>query len=215
MLSIASKLLPRSEYAYAAFRIAFLDTRERLALAYQLDISTEHSFGYLTEVPFLRCVPAPVQLEYLLNTWQKHQSAEEIEADMLDEAVLYAVSETAANVIRNETTTAKQFMQQGPVPFSARVNYDFADQLQKLHLGFDNPGNYLLLSQFQDMAPDEADELKQKYGIDPAACECLFDALCRWYVSPDVLDHTPGLLTENESVQVRDLLDRSICIKDD
>ena len=56
MLHIASDILPPTRLSYTAFRIAFCETWERLTLAEQLSDEPPNyeSFGFLTEVPFLK-----------------------------------------------------------------------------------------------------------------------------------------------------------------
>jgi len=211
MLFIASQPLSRSDLTYAAFRVSFLDTRERLALAHQLDISLDRSFGFLTEVPFLRNVPAHVQLDLLSLTWQKVLSNQAFEANLLDESIVYAVCETAANMVRSEPSIVQKFLDQGPVSFSGRVNSSYVNKFQSLHLDFDSPGNFLLISQFQDIAPDEADPLKEQYGIELGSIECMFDALERWYISPKMLDRLDGLLTASEKAQLCSLYETGVC----
>ena len=43
-------------------------TRQRMALADQIDDPAEPEYGYLTQVPFLRHVPPQVQLDLLVET---------------------------------------------------------------------------------------------------------------------------------------------------
>lgn len=205
MLLIADRPLPRSDWTYAAFRLAFWDTRERLELAQQLSVA-ERSFGYLTEVPFLRNVPAQVQLDLLLETWAKHSSPDRFAATLLDESVIYAACETAAVIVRASRKRAEHVLRQGPVQLNLQLSTTSADQLQQLHLDLGNEGQFLLLSQFQDMTPDEAAPLKQQYGIPADACQCMLNALSRWHVDCDVFAYSRGLLTPTEAEQAASLL---------
>ena len=211
MLFVGSKSVPRSDLAYAAFRVSFLDTGERIVMARQLELAADRSFGYLTQVPFLRHVPPHVQLDLLANTWSKCSSHRAYRANLVDESVLYAACETAAQMVRNEPTTVERFLRHGPVPFIGAIDHTQADALQKFHLDLDNSGNFLLLSQFQDIPPGEAFPLKRKYGIQQSECECMFDVLGRWYVSSGLLEKTRGLLTHTEAEQSRSLFAHRTC----
>lgn len=211
MLVLAPHILPATELTYAAFRLALLDTRERLELAHQLDLNPERNFGFLTEVPFLRNVPAQVQIDLLLQTWARHLDRRRYFATLIDESVVYSVCETAARVIRTEPEIARRFLARGPQTWTAELNSKAADSLQKLHLNFARDGLFLMLSQFQDIPPRDAVPLKEKYGIRSSACECLFDVLGRWYASPDLLTRTPGLLTRVETEQLGSLLLAARC----
>ncbi|WP_437203896.1 hypothetical protein [Planctomicrobium sp. SH664] len=211
MLVLASSPLPRSELTYVAFRLACLDTRERLELAHQLDLNHERNFGYLTEVPFLKNVPVQVQLDILLSTWKRHQDIIPHRATLLEESVLYATCETAARMIRTEPEIARRLLARGPAPCERLLDLQYADALQKHHLQHAQEGLFLLISQFQDIPPDAAVPLKRKYGLTRDAAECLFEALGRWYVSEGILDSAQGLLTRVETDQLRWLLNVTKC----
>lgn len=210
MLQIADRPLPRSELTYAAFRLAFWDTQERLELARQLSLA-ERSFGFLTEVPFLRNVPAQVQLELLLETWAKYYSPDSFAADLLDESVIYAACETAAIIVRAARERAQRVLKLGPVRFQTRLSVQSADALQQLHLSLGNEGQFLMLSQFQDIPPDEAAPLKRQYGIPDGACRCMLEALSRWHVQCDVAAYSRGLLTPQEAERAARLLQEATC----
>ncbi|WP_417850576.1 hypothetical protein [Thalassoglobus sp.] len=207
MIKFSSKSLPFSERIYIAFRIAFLETQERLALAEQLELESHRTFGYLTHVPFLKGVPAQVQLDLLLDLWDKHLSKETFSATYLDEAIVYAVCETAANLIRSEPKHAQRCIESGPLKSGATINHAFAEELQQLHLDYAGDGHYLLLSQFQDLPPEAANKHKDQYGIIAEKADSLFDALSRWNVRPGYEERACGLLTDEEVEQLSSMID--------
>ena len=198
MLKICKDVLPNSDLAYLAFRVAFFDTLERITLADQVGMPSDASFGFLTEVPFLRSVPPHVQLDVLINTWSRHQSAGTQAGDLVDESVIYAACETAARIVRTEQTTAKRFLRNGPRPCSLSITPKTSGELEALHFNLSNQGDFLLISQFLDIPPDEARPLKAKFGISERACECLFDLLGRWHVSTSFRSGAAGLLSPAE-----------------
>jgi hypothetical protein len=206
MLTIQTQLLPQTELTYLAFRIAFCETVERIGLAYQVGHSCGRGFGFLTEVPFLRNVAPHIQVDLLLDTWSRHISAERIPANLVDESVIYGVCESAARVIRTDPEAALRFLRTGPAPWGATLNHKLADQLQKLHLDLPNQGHFLLLSQFQDLAPEESIRMKKKYGIRPEACECMFEALGRWHLKHDLGDRARGVVSQVEVSRIHALL---------
>lgn len=197
MLSINAKVLPASDLLYAAFRLALLDTLERIALAEQLEVS-DRPFGYLTQVPFLRDVHPGVQLDQLLLTWSRQMTCEVQTADLLDEAVLYAICESAAQIIRCDRQAAARILKSGPFPCSMVIGSQLADSIQKLHLQYTGEGNFLLLSQFLDIPPEESARLKLEYGIGPEFTDSMFDILARYRVSPLLAERSRGLLTPAE-----------------
>ncbi len=211
MLVIGPRTFPRTELTYVAFRLACLDTRERLELALQLDVCPERNFGFLTEVPFLRNVPAQVQLSLLMETWAKHLTPVPHRATLLDESILYSSCESAARLIRTEPDIARRFLCRGPIECMCQIDKKLADNLQRLQITFVQEGLFLLLSQFQDIPPLEAVPLKQKHGLTDESCECLFEVLGRWYVSTEMLPLADGLLTRVEIEQLGSLLNAARC----
>lgn len=202
MLSINAQTVPADELLYIAFRLAFLDTMERMSLAQQLDVS-DRCFGYLTQVPFLRNVHPGVQLEQLLYTWNRHAAAGLHRASLCDEAIIYSACETAALVVRTDRLTARRILQQGPRSCVVPCDSALADRLQQFHLQYVAQGHFLLLSQFLDLPPQEANRLKQEFGVEATEIDYLFDLLGRYRVSPLLAEWARGLLT---TVELRNLL---------
>ena len=89
-------------------------------------------------------------------------------------------------------------MRNGP----REVHHDFdprlSDTLQAFHLNLPNEGDFLLISQFQDMSPDEANPLKQKFGMSLVACDVMFEMLSRWHISSEFAMNSVGLLASGE-----------------
>ena len=211
MIQFTSNSLPYSERVYIALRIAFLETQERLSLAEQLELEDHRAFGFLTQVPFLKCVPAQVQLDLLLDLWDKHLSKETFSATYLDEALIYAACETAAKLVRTEPQHVERILAAGPLKSSVSITRGFAEELQELHLNYAGDGHFLLLSQFQDLSPEESDKMKEEYGIINGKCDSLYDALGRWSVRADFKDRACGLLTEEEAEHLSTLTDFTRC----
>ena len=202
MLTVCDTNVPQTDIAYLAFRVAFFETLERISLADQVGLTGDRCFGFLTEVPFLRSVPPHVQLDYLLETWSRHLDLDRHQATLADESVIYAACETAARVVSVDPQTARRYMRHGP----REVHHDFeprlAETLQAFHVTLPNEGDFLLLSQFQDMAPNEAIPLKKKFGMSIPACDVMFDMLSRWYISLNFAKNSAGLLTASELSRV-------------
>lgn len=198
MLTICNEPLAEDTLVYAAFRLAGCDTLERMVLNEQVFESRAEVFGFLTEVPFLKCVPPQVQLDQLAATWRRHVSDELLPATLADESVIYAACETASRLILSDPTTSQQTLKAGPRLFEEPVDPHLAQQVQALHLDLANEGDFLLISQFQDIPPDEARPLKRKFQLDELGCDVLFDLLARWYILPEFDSRAGGLLTPTE-----------------
>lgn len=201
MLTIAQQLLPNNTLSYLAFRIAFLETLERIVLARQFGPDAAEGFGYLTDVPFLRAVPPQVQLDLLSETWQKHTHRERLDANLVDESVLYAVCETAARIAEQEPQQFAGWAKFGPRRLSLPSLPGLPNKLRQVHLALPNEGDFLLISQFEDLPPFEALSLKAEFGIEPSKCEAMLEVLGRWRVSPGFAGRLSGLLTDREVAQ--------------
>lgn len=201
MISIQTDTFPQTSLSYFAFRIAFQDTLERICLAQQMGTYTMDSFGFLTEVPFLRSVPPHVQLDMLAATWKKHVSDERFDASLLDESVIYGACETAARIVEREPVVIERFLKGGPLDVQLRPDHQLASELRALHLNLSSDGDFLMISQFEDMNPDESRAAKQQFGLDEARLEILFEALGRWAMTPEFLSNLVGLMTKEEIVR--------------
>ncbi len=201
MLAIQTDTLPQTGLSYFAFRIAFQETLERICLAQQIGNYTAECFGYLTEVPFLQAVPPHVQLDLLAGTWRKHAASEKFAADLIDEAVIYAVCETSARIVQKEPKVIERYLAGGPQKCDVKINQALAAELRALHLNLASDGDFLMISQFEDMPPDEATAAKRQFGLDDGRFEVMFDVLGRWTMSMDFLSNLVGLMTKQEIVR--------------
>ena len=211
MLQIADTKLPHTVLCYVAFRAAFHDTLEQIAVhdarAIRSGDGDPHArFGFLTEVPFLRCVPAHVQLDLLAETWSRHAAHDSHEADLVDEAVLYAACETAGRLCAEEPETLAAYLSGGPIAVTLSVDGLLADELRSLHLNLAGEGDFLTISQFEDHPPKEGRALKIKLGVDPDRLEPLFEVLGRWNFSPEFLGNLSGLMTGYEILSAVNVL---------
>ncbi|MGH7199658.1 MAG: hypothetical protein ACREJB_03575 [Planctomycetaceae bacterium] len=205
MLHIETRPLPQTSLSYLAFRVAFHETLERLTLARQMG-EEDGCFGYLTEAPFLRGVPPQVQLDVLADTWSRHTARERFAATVIDEAVIYAACETAAFLAEEEPAGLRGFLRGGPLKVHLQPGPFLAAELRSLHLNLPGDGDFLLLTQFEDLPPREARRMKRHFGLKRSRCEPLFDLLGRWHVAPGLSERLIGLLTPREIARASDLV---------
>ena len=200
MLCIDGDFLPKSDLTYLAYRVSFQETLERIVLSRQVN-DGNGLFGYLTEVPFLRAVAPHVQLDLLAECWQRHFSKREYEATLIEESIIYAICETAARIAEDEPTVITHGLITGPRTTRIKVDSFLPGELRNLHLRLANEGDFLLISQFEDMQPDDARDLKIQFGLEAHRFEAMFDVLGRWAVEPGMVANLQGLLTEREIVR--------------
>ena len=198
MLKICQSPLPQSSLSYVAFRIAFCETFDTLAQNVCSPAENPGLFGYLGQVPFLQEVAPAVQLDLLASTWNKHVSHDVYHSDLVDESVIYAACETTAQLIENQPDTATQLLRSGPLDVAVSVDSYLVRELRSMYLGLPNDGDFLLISQFQDMDPVEAVDHKLQMGINPNRIEPMLDALSRWHPSHEISNRLGGLLTATE-----------------
>jgi len=201
MISIQTDTFPQTNLSYFAFRIAFQETLERICLAQQVGSYTSECFGFLTEVPFLRAVPPHVQLDLLAATWHKHAAAERFDASLVDESVIYAACETSAFIVEKQPEVIERYLKGGPLDVDFRPDQHLASELRSLHLNLSSEGDFLMISQFEDMTPDEARAAKQQFGLSEARLEVMFETLGRWAMSPEFPSNLCGLMTKEEIVR--------------
>ncbi len=210
MITIAKDTLPQTFLSYIAFRVAMLDTMERVSWTLQFDSLEDTGFGFLTEVPFLKAVPPHVQMDILATTWWKHISPDTFEATLVDEAVVYSACELAARVCEEEPDVVKRMLGRGPLEAEAEVNQALATELRSMHLKLSNDGDFLLIGQFSDLPPEEANRLKEKFGFDTARAEAMFDVLSRWHISPNFETRCESLLTEAEAARTHEMMRQKV-----
>ena len=201
MLNISTDILPQTCLSYLAFRVAFQDTLERIVLARQIGEDPTDSFGYLTEVPFLRAVPPHVQLDLLGETWHKHIASDPFQANLVDESVVYATCETAAAIAETDPQSFRRYLEGGPLTVDLAVDEALGAELRALHLRLSSEGEFLMISQFEDMDPDEASRLKRDFGLDERKFDSMFDVLGRWSMSAEFLSNLLGLMSKREIVR--------------
>lgn len=206
MIRVAHDLLPQSLLSYVAFRVAFRDTFDRFALLQRFDRQQDECYGYLCEVPFLREVPPHVQLDLLASLWRRHLHRETYVADLVDEAVIYAVCETTATIVEKHPALIGECLRGGPLDAALPVDHFLASEIRGLYLNLSNQGDFLLISQFLDLDPARGNPLKREMGLRADDEQALFDVLAQWHISPRFAHHLPGLLTEAETARVANLL---------
>lgn len=206
MLSISGDHLPSSGLVYLAFRVSFQETLERIVLSRQVDDGNE-IYGYLTEVPFLQGVAPHVQIDLLADTWNRHCDPKKHEATLVDESVIYAVCETAARVTEEDPNIITHSLITGPSQVSIQVDSFLAGEFRNLHLSLANEGDFLLVSQFEDLNPDDALSLKQQFNLKPERTEPMYDVLGRWHIAPNLAERLVGLITERELVRTSYVMD--------
>ena len=153
-----------------------------------------------------------MQLDLLSETWHKHSRCERIVGDLLDESVIFGVCETAASAAERDVTQLRQWIQSGPRRMSVSSKPDLAVKLRRLHLSLPNEGDFLLISQFEDLPPFEALGLKAEFGLEPSQCEPLFEVLGRWHVTPGFAGRLTGLLTDREVVQAAAVVKSTVSV---
>ena len=203
MLTICTDNLPQNLLSYLAFRLAAVETVKLHEYAQHPQTHLREPYGFLTEVPFFREVPAQVQLSALAETWAKHISERTFQANLVDEAVLYAACETAARIAEYVPELIRSFTEEGPLDAGIVADHFLVSELRNLHLNLSNEGDFLLVTQFQDLPPEERDRCHREYHLGESYLEPMFDLLGQWHPEPDMLTNLSGLFTDAEIAKLR------------
>ena len=206
MLKICQKPLPQTLLSYLAFRVAFRETFESLSLHRRCFSEHFVPYGFLCEVPFLQHVAPAVQLDLIASTWSKHLSREEHQADLVEESVIYAACESVAHMIEKTPELVVRLLSGGPLDVSFPLDSYLARELRLLYLELPNDGDFLLISQFLDLPPQESIDQKLQMGVDPTRLGTMFDILGRYHASPEMSTQLRGLLSDVEIARVATLL---------
>ena len=198
--------LPNNDLTYLAFRLAVQETLSDLELSHDLDEELDPPAGFLAVVPFLEQVPIPVQIDLLAATWAQQRQPRLIHASLLDAAVLYAVCTTASRIATDLPELVIPFLRAGPRNPSPRAIRRALGQVDDLFEEFWDDHDFLMISDFQDLHPDQAEILKQQLGLSAEYLQPLYDALGRGRVSGDVSANLQGLLTDEEIKEAMSLL---------
>jgi hypothetical protein len=198
MLTICSDIVPQSKLSYLAFRLAAFETFKLMEFAQQSGQDFRDPYGFLIEVPFLRETAPQVQLSVLAGTWSKICSPIRHHATLVDESVLYAVCETSARILEHIPQLFQSFTETGPIRFLNEPDKKLIRDLRALHLDLSNEGDFLLISQFLDLSPDEALRYKRQFRMSEFCLEPLFDVLSLWHCIPGIEKKLTGLFTPDE-----------------
>lgn len=206
MLTICADNVPQSKLSFLAFRLAAFETFKLMEFAQQSGQDFRDPYGYLTEVPFLRETAPQIQISVLAETWAKINSPVRHHATLVDESVLYAVCETSARILEHIPELFPSFTETGPIRFLNQPDKQMIRDLRALHLDLSNEGDFLLISQFLDLDPDEAGEYKKQFRMSETFIEPLFDVLALWHCAPTVEQNLTGLFTAEELQELLPIL---------
>ncbi len=204
MLTISTDTLPHTDATYVAFRIAFQETLERIVLVDQLGTTQQRDFGFLWEIPFLRQIPAQVQLDLLVQTWARHLSEREQPATMLDECVIYSACQATMKLLQKNRRMIRHFLKHGPRAVDDQIVS--LDQLEEVQLSGTSGEEFLLLTHFLDVPPRDARVLRAEIGIRDEDLVPMFEAFSRWHVRPEFRANAAELLTPIEILRASALL---------
>lgn len=210
MLIICADTVPQTQLSYLAFRLAAYETFKLIEFAQQSGQEFRDPYGYLTEVPFLREVAPQVQLSLLAETWAKLNSPRREHATLVDESVLYAVCETAARILEQIPELFHSFTETGPVRFARQPDKAAVKQLRAIHLDLANEGDFLLISQFQDLDPTEASNYKRQFRMSDHYLEPLFGVLGQWHIASETSSRFAGLFHPEELAELMPILKTAV-----
>jgi hypothetical protein len=190
--------LPQNDLAYAAFRIAAVHTLVAAEACEDAEEDFDGSGGFLSAVPFLAQVPEPVQVDLLAEVWARHDASELHEANLLEAAVVYAACMTAGDVVAVTPDVARAYLKAGPRRVGLRLTRKTPERLADLFDEFWDDEDFLMLDDWQDLAPDHAEAVRAMLRLADEDVRPMYEALARGKVSRGVASNLGGLLTAEE-----------------
>ena len=199
--------LKNSKLLYLALRLSVEET-----LLWIEHFKDEYSdppdgpYGFLIEVPFLENVAPPVQVELIASLWHRHSLKKQVDATLLDAAVLFAACETAKRIIADEPEIVRFFLKSGPLRERFRIDSRTLEGLDRLFYCFWDDLDFLSVGDLQDMPPDYVRAMRRQFTISEEEVDLLYRALERAKPSPSTYLHLRGLQTAKEIRQTRRLI---------
>ncbi len=201
--------LPQNDLVYLAFLFALHETVSEIELLSDFDDDDEDMpAGFLVAVPFLHPVPLRVQVEILGETWSRHRSPTRFEATLLDAAIVYAAFMVATRIVNDEPEVAAAWLAGDRRKLNPRILLRAPQRLEELFDRWWDDRDFLMLEEFHDLPPEQAEYLKAQMRIPDEMVQPMFDVLERGRVSPDVGEKLGGLLPPKDTEHVVQILMR-------
>ena len=203
------KRLPQNDLVYLAFLFALHETVAEIELLSDFDDDEEDMpAGFQLSVPFLHPVPLQVQVELLGEIWSRHRSPTRFEATLLDAAIVYAAIMVATRVVNDEPELAAAWLADGRQKLNPRILHRAPQRLEELFDRWWDDRDFLMLEEFHDLPPEQADFIKAQMRIPNEMVQPMFDVLERGRVSPGVGEKLDGLLPPQDIDHVVQILMR-------
>ena len=195
---------PFDELTYVALRAAFVTTLNSL-LRHALDSSesgNQHS-GFLDRIPILSAMAPQIQMECLLNTWERVKSDTDAELPTIDECVLHASFEELAGVSLLDDRSVLRQIWMGPKLPVTRPDCWLYSKVRTYQVARTSTSN-VPMSTISSMAgSDELHQMLHSFTESPLNSPDLLDFVGRWRASRETLLNSSGLLNENEQDMIR------------
>ncbi len=186
--------LAKNDLVHLAFLFSLHETIAEIEILADIDDGEDLPSGFLVEVPFLQQVPLEVQVELLAETWSRYRCSKQIEATLLDAAVVYAAFMTAARIVNDEPELALAWL----ADEGRKLNHQFLrrarERFEEMFDSWWDDRDFLMLEDFQDMPPEQAQLIKTMLRLPNEMIQPMFDVLERGRVSTDVGEKLEGLL---------------------
>jgi hypothetical protein len=195
---------PFDELAYLALRAAFVSTLNSL-LRHALDSSEnddQHS-GFLDRIPIMSAMAPQIQMECLLNTWERIKSDSDAELLPIDECVLHASFEELAGVSLLDDRSVLRQIWMGPKLPVTRPDCWLYSKVRTCQVARTTTTNVPLSTSSSMAGSDELHQLLHSFTERPLNSPDLLDFVGRWRASRETLLNSSGLLNENEQDMIR------------
>lgn len=187
---------------YLAFRTAFLSTFE--ALNSELENGTAEHRGFLEHVPLTSGCALHVQIDYLLRTWQRMCACKN-QIGIVEQCVCYCAAHELARVGEVQDERRLHAAAQGPQPFSSVDSLWLTSKIRSWQITGPVRTNDPLSLRNGHLLSANLDESASAI-TDGEAKDQLLKIVGEWQVSPGILANGVGLLDQDESQRLGNLL---------
>ncbi len=191
------------EMLYAAFRAAFVMTLDCLLReSIDREKSTANPGGFLDIFPVLQGTAPQIQLECLLQTWDR-VGRQTTELSPLDHCVVHAGYEALAKMGEMSARPNLKSAWKGPNPLVTTNDHWVTSKARARQLTLDEKISRLVM-RIQDKMNDDQ-PYEAAFSGDEQTCsnDDITDIAGRWIASRDVILGSVGLLTDEEQDLLR------------
>lgn len=186
------------EILYLAFRAAFVSTFDRVIAEFSIKSSPPTS-SFLDRLPLATGSAPQVQLDLLLQTWQKLQTDPE-ELSVVDQCVCYCATDELAMFGETENHQMLSRISNGPKQVRGMEPMWLTSKLRIVQITWPFAVDSAVLLRDEQFLMADLDK-KTRPTLNSGS-SALLDVVGKWMVTPGIVSNASGLLTQTEQEEL-------------